>query len=197
MSAAGLPWAVLGAQLCIFLRVSQSTGLYNAPKGARFTTGARLLAKRAPVLGGSFALWALIFSMTDCSMIYLRKKDDPANAVIGGALTGYLLAFRGGQKVALKNAAIGGFILLAIEGFGIWTNLKAAKRANSAQLQLQEGTEKNSTVKRAMQTGRVNNVRLPYVNIDSQNVDFISNQAYRRHVIDSEKKGMMQGSEEL
>jgi Tim17/Tim22/Tim23/Pmp24 family len=135
--------------------------------------------------------------MTDCSMIYLRKKDDPANAVIGGALTGYLLAFRGGQKVALKNAAIGGFILLAIEGFGIWTNLKAAKRANSAQLQLQEGTEKNSTVKRAMQTGKVNNVRLPYVNIDSQNVDFISNQAYRRHIIDSEKKGMMQGSEEL
>ena len=130
-------------------------------------------------------------------MIYLRKKDDPFNAIIGGALTGYLLAFRGGQKTALKNAAIGGFILFAIEGFGVWANLNAAKKANSAQLKLQSDTEKNSTVKRAMQTGRVNNVRLPYVNIDSQNVDFIPNQAYRKHLIDSEQRGMMQSSEEL
>jgi import inner membrane translocase subunit TIM17 len=71
---------------------------------------------RAPFLGGSFAMWGGVFSSIDCLMIYYRQKDDPWNAVVSGFMTGGVLAIRGGLSMAFKNAAIGGLILLLIEG---------------------------------------------------------------------------------
>ena len=61
-------------------------------------------------------MWGGVFSSIDCLMIYYRQKDDPWNAVISGFITGGVLAIRGGASVAFKNALIGGFILMLIEG---------------------------------------------------------------------------------
>lgn len=52
--------------------------------------------------------------MTDCTMIALRKKEDWINQVTAGFLTGGLLAFRAGVRVAFKNAVFGGMILGSI-----------------------------------------------------------------------------------
>jgi len=73
-----------------------------------------LLKKRAPILGGSFALWAGLFSTTDCALIAIRKKEDAINQITAGAVTGGLLAFRAGARVAMKNAVFGGMILGSI-----------------------------------------------------------------------------------
>lgn len=56
----------------------------------------------------------------DCKVLtYLRKKEDPWNAIIGGFFTGGALAVRGGAR-AMRNNAIGCAVLLAvIEGVGI------------------------------------------------------------------------------
>ncbi len=40
-------------------------------------------------------MWAGCFASCECSLIYLRQKDDPINAIIGGVFTGGLLAIRG------------------------------------------------------------------------------------------------------
>ena len=40
--------------------------------------------------------------MTDCMLIAYRKKDDPYNAIAAGAMTGGILAIRGGLSVAFK-----------------------------------------------------------------------------------------------
>jgi len=61
-------------------------------------------------------MWGGVFSSMDCLLIYYRQKDDPWNAVAAGFITGGVLAIRGGLSVAFKNAAIGGVILLLIEG---------------------------------------------------------------------------------
>jgi hypothetical protein len=74
---------------------------------------------RTPVLGGSFAVWGMLFSCFDCSFTYIRKKEDPWNAIMSGAATGGLLAARAGLKAAGKNALVGGVILAAIEGLQI------------------------------------------------------------------------------
>jgi len=52
-------------------------------------------------------------------LIAARKKDDPYNAIVAGALTGGILAIRGGLSVAFKQALAGGFILAMIEGVSI------------------------------------------------------------------------------
>ena len=54
-----------------------------------------LLKKRAPILGGSFALWGGLFSSCECTMIHFRNKEDYINPIVSGAVTGGLLAARG------------------------------------------------------------------------------------------------------
>ena len=73
-----------------------------------------LLKKRAPILGCSFALWAGLFSITDCALISIRNTEDSINQITAGAVTGGLLAFRAGARIALKNAIFGGLILASI-----------------------------------------------------------------------------------
>ena len=91
-------------------------GLINAPKGQRLFSGLCHVRNRAPFLGGNFALWGGMFSSMDCLLISYRQKDDPWNAIMAGAVTGGLLAIRGGTSVAFKQACMGGFILFLIEG---------------------------------------------------------------------------------
>lgn len=71
-------------------------GFRNAPTGlSRRTAGAWTTVRaRAPVIGGNFAIWGGLFSTIDCSLIYIRKKEDPWNSITSGALTGAILSVR-------------------------------------------------------------------------------------------------------
>ena len=44
---------------------------------------------------GSFALWGGLFSLTDCTLIHLRNKEDYLNPIAAGFFTGGFLAIRG------------------------------------------------------------------------------------------------------
>ena len=44
----------------------------------------------------------------------LRNVDDAINKIISGAITGGVLAFRAGPRIAFKNSLIGGIFLGAI-----------------------------------------------------------------------------------
>lgn len=57
--------------------------------------------------------------MFDCSLAYMRQKEDPWNAIMSGALTGGVLAARGGLRVAGQSAVFGGVLLALIEGLNI------------------------------------------------------------------------------
>lgn len=82
-------------------------GMWFSPKKERFYGGVLLLKRRAPVLGGwtcvsilsgSFALWGGLFSITDCTLIHLRNKEDYLNPIAAGFFTGGFLAIRGKPK---------------------------------------------------------------------------------------------------
>jgi len=94
-------------------------GYRNAPPGARLYSSLAAVKARAPVLGGNFAAWGGTFSTFDCTLAYIRQKEDPWNAIMSGALTGGVLAARGGVAVALRSAAFGGVLLALIEGLNI------------------------------------------------------------------------------
>ena len=87
---------------------------YSVPK-ERIKGGLFLVRKRAPILGGAFSMWAGIFCTTSCIMVYIRKKEDPINSVVGGAATGFILAIRGGLRRAIPQAVFGGIFLGVIE----------------------------------------------------------------------------------
>ena len=96
-------------------------GFRNAPAGFSRRIGGSWSAvrARAPVIGGNFAVWGGLFSTIDCSMIYLRKKEDPWNSITSGALTGAILSVRNGTGAMIGSAIIGGVLLALIEGMGI------------------------------------------------------------------------------
>ena len=52
------------------------------------------IKERAPITGGNFAIWGGCFSSIDCTLIYLRKKEDPWNSITSGAATGAILSVR-------------------------------------------------------------------------------------------------------
>ncbi|KAH6815154.1 translocase inner membrane subunit 17-2 [Perilla frutescens var. hirtella] len=97
-------------------------GIYNSPKGERVFGGAQAVRMNAPRIGGSFAVWGGLFSAFDCSMVYLRQKEDPWNSIIAGAATGGLLQMRQGLRAASRSALFGGALLALIEGAGIVIN---------------------------------------------------------------------------
>ncbi|KAK1421855.1 hypothetical protein QVD17_24532 [Tagetes erecta] len=97
-------------------------GIYNTPRGDRLKGGIDAVRMNAPRVGGSFAVWGGLFSTFDCTMVYVRKKEDPWNAIIAGAATGGLLSMRQGLAPAARSAAFGGVLLALIEGAGIMLN---------------------------------------------------------------------------
>lgn len=67
---------------------------------------------QAPKIGGSFAVWGGLFSSFDCTLVALRKKEDPWNSIAAGALTGGFLQLRTGLHSAAKSAVFGGVLLV-------------------------------------------------------------------------------------
>lgn len=103
-------------------------GFRNAPSGMRRRMLGSLAAvkQRAPIIGGNFAVWGGMFSTIDCTLVHLRKKEDPWNSIISGAATGGILAARNGLPAMAGSAVIGGVLLALIEGVGIlFTRLSA------------------------------------------------------------------------
>ncbi|KAH7445941.1 hypothetical protein KP509_01G029800 [Ceratopteris richardii] len=101
----------------------------NSPNGERLLGGAQAVRMNAPRVGGSFAVWGGLFSVFDCSMVYVRQKEDPWNSIFAGAATGGFLQMRHGMRAASRSAAFGGILLALIEGAGLMINRVLANMA--------------------------------------------------------------------
>ena len=56
-------------------------------------------------MGAGFAEWGGMFSVVDCSLEYVRQKEDPWNSIASGFITGGLLQAR--RKIKLIKIKIG------------------------------------------------------------------------------------------
>ncbi len=63
-------------------------GARSAPVGSRLHGALTCIQARSPVLGGNFAVWGGLFAACDCSLVALRRKEDPWNSILSGAATG-------------------------------------------------------------------------------------------------------------
>ncbi|KAL1202208.1 Mitochondrial import inner membrane translocase subunit TIM17-2 [Cardamine amara subsp. amara] len=97
-------------------------GTSNSPNGRRFAGGTQAVIMNAPRLGGSFAVFGGLFSAVDCTMVYIREKEDPWNSIIAGAATGGFLSMRQGIVAASRSAMMGGVLLALIKGPALMVN---------------------------------------------------------------------------
>ncbi|KAF7638292.1 hypothetical protein Mgra_00002266 [Meloidogyne graminicola] len=113
-------------------------GYRNAPSGfnQRLLNAAREIRVRSPVTGSQFAAWGGMFSVIDCCLVSIRKKEDPWNSIMAGAATGGLLCARMGKGPMIASAAFGGIILAMIEGAGLLMNRFTATWMMSQQQQI-------------------------------------------------------------
>ena len=89
---------ILLAFLIIELRSIQAFGrgffvIDFVVSGVRSCSHVLLLSNPA-CFSGNFAVWGGLFSAIDCSLVYIRKKEDPWNSITSGALTGAILSIR-------------------------------------------------------------------------------------------------------
>lgn len=96
-------------------------GFRNAPSGMnkRLLGSVMAIKQRSPIIAGNFAVWGGMFSTIDCTLVHIRKKEDPWNSIMSGTLTGGILAARSGATAMITSAIFGGIILALIEGVGI------------------------------------------------------------------------------
>ncbi|KAH8556003.1 Tim17/Tim22/Tim23/Pmp24 family-domain-containing protein [Umbelopsis sp. PMI_123] len=120
------PWVILNDLGGAFVMGAVGGGIWhsvkgakNSPRGERMIGAVTAMKARAPVLGGNFAVWGGLFSTFDCALKGVRQKEDPWNSILSGAITGGVLAARGGAKAATVSAVVGGSLLALIEGIGI------------------------------------------------------------------------------
>eukprot|EP00878_Enallax_costatus_P019807 GHUV01020910.1.p1 GENE.GHUV01020910.1~~GHUV01020910.1.p1 ORF type:complete len:114 (+),score=19.70 GHUV01020910.1:311-652(+) len=52
-------------------------GLKNSPKGYKLVGALDTIRRESPRIGGNFANWGLMFSVFDCTCLYIRKKVQP------------------------------------------------------------------------------------------------------------------------
>lgn len=110
------------------------SGFRNAPSGnyRRLYGSIANIKAKAPITGGNFAVWGGLFSALDCSLVYIRKKEDPWNSIMSGAATGAILSIRNGKVAMLGSAVVGGILLAMIEGMGILITRFTAEQFNPA-----------------------------------------------------------------
>jgi len=134
--------------------------VYNSPTN-RGLRGVEAVMREAPKIGGSFAVWGGLFSAFDCTLVALRRKEDPWNPIASGALTGGVLQLRYGLASAGRSAAFGGFLLALIEGVSIMLNrVTAAQGAQPLHIDTQpdEVVSYDTSIK---PTGDKNKARSP------------------------------------
>jgi len=113
-------------------------GYKNSPPGLRASSMLKSVKFRAPLLGGSFAIWGTFYSGFDCSLMAVRGVDDMWNSIAAGFLTGGTLAIRQGPRASFGAAAFGGIILGVIEGIQLVLSNAVAGASAPQAPQLEE-----------------------------------------------------------
>ncbi|CAN6300540.1 unnamed protein product [Urochloa humidicola] len=97
----------------------RATGLRNSPNGGRLACGARAVAVHAPRMAGSCGSFWGVWDVFENVVFFVRRKDDPWNDIIGGAVASGFVDLRKGARVAARSTLVGAALITFAEGFCI------------------------------------------------------------------------------
>ena len=101
------------------------SGFRNAPSNKRLAGMLTGIKTKAPITGGNFAVWGGTFSAIDCSLVYLRQKEDPWNSITSGAVTGAILSVRNGAPAMIGSAIVGRWRRKGSQAHGGWFRVRS------------------------------------------------------------------------
>ena len=78
-------------------------GLYMSERKNKIKGTIKLIANKAPSVGGNFASWNLIYNLSYYTSLTLRKKHDIINPLFASFSAGSFFYLRKGWKPSLKN----------------------------------------------------------------------------------------------
>ena len=78
-------------------------GLYMSEKKHKIKGALKLITNKAPIVGGNFAWWSLIYNLSYYSALTLRKKNDIINPLIACFSAGSIFHLRKGWRPSIKN----------------------------------------------------------------------------------------------
>lgn len=91
-------------------------GMRTMPLGHKTRAISTLIRQRSPNVAGNFAMWGFAFSVCECTLVGIRKKEDALNSILSGGFAGALLSIHKGQRTIRSSAFFGFLILALIEG---------------------------------------------------------------------------------
>ncbi|XP_050441354.1 mitochondrial import inner membrane translocase subunit Tim17-B-like [Adelges cooleyi] len=105
-------------------------GFRNGPAGfrRRCNSAFQSATTRAPAMGGTFAAWGGLYAAIECTMVGIRKKEDPWNTITSSALAGGILAARKGLRSMAFNAFGSAACMAAFEAYGWYSEYRSAKK---------------------------------------------------------------------
>jgi len=92
----------VGGSLCYMVR-----GFINSPAKERIRGALTATKFRGPMIGGSFAMWGGIFSITDCLLRAVRQDDSSFNSLLAGYVTTVVMFYHGGVTTAWRSGIVG------------------------------------------------------------------------------------------
>jgi len=134
--------------------------LWNTIKGYRENPSARWegvkrsVRTNAPRLGGNFAAWGTLFSMSECTLVGIRHQDDAWNRIAAGAFTSGALALRGGRGAILRGAIVGGSLLALIEGVSFMMGRMMGGGMPSPEEEMMRQQQEQESMQGGRQLGR-------------------------------------------
>ncbi|XP_026398427.1 mitochondrial import inner membrane translocase subunit TIM17-2-like [Papaver somniferum] len=91
-------------------------GLYNSQRGERLIGGAQAVRLNSPRLGCYFGAWGATVSACECTIAYVRDKEERWNFIIAAAAASGLLDIRKGFLRASRSAVTVGVLRTLTEG---------------------------------------------------------------------------------
>ena len=78
-------------------------GLYMSERKHKLKSTLNLITNKAPIIGGNFASWSLIYNISYYGALSLRKKQDIFNPFFACFSAGSIFHIRKGWRPAIKN----------------------------------------------------------------------------------------------
>ncbi|KAG9448773.1 hypothetical protein H6P81_008738 [Aristolochia fimbriata] len=99
---------VVGSSTLDFLK-----GVNDSPRGMRLVGGSQAVRMNTPRSAGSMALFGGLYSVFECSMAYIRQKEDPWNPIIGNAAVCGFHWRKEGFRAVTRATAVGAAVAAA------------------------------------------------------------------------------------
>lgn len=91
-------------------------GFRNSSAGGRLASAGHAALVKAPRIGGTLGTISVLFSASDSAMALARRKDDPLNSIVAGAISWGLVQMPLGARTAAVFALFGAAVRVVFEG---------------------------------------------------------------------------------